>query len=81
MLSPVSTYFTADFCRPLVRRSPDVTRSPDTFAFFTTAGFLTVAGRFFVVGEGGDFGSLVCTLLFGFNGFSLRGAYGQLRLK
>jgi hypothetical protein len=64
-----------------VRRSPDVTRSPDAFAFFTTAGFLTVAGRFLVVGEGGDFGSLGCTLLFGFNGFCLRGAYRQLGLK
>ena len=75
MLSPVSAYFTVDLCRPLVRRSPDVTRSAETFVFFATAGFLLVAGRFLLVGEGGDFGSFVCTLLFGFNGFGFRGPY------
>jgi hypothetical protein len=78
VLSPVSAYLTADFNRPLVRRSSGATRSVKVFCFFVAMGFLTGAERFLDVGDVGDVGVLLWTLLFGFNGFGLRGAYGQM---
>jgi hypothetical protein len=78
VLSPVSTYFGAGLCRPLVRLSVE---SVDTLGFFVVAAFFTGAMRFLPVGDVGDFGDrgfLGCTLLFGFNGFGFgfRVVYG-----
>ena len=77
MLSPVSVYFAAARCRPLVRLSPGDTSSFET-RLFDTFSFFIGAGRFLAVGDGGDFGdfgALFWIFVLGLRGFGFRAAW------